>query len=100
MGYLDGWNRLVDRSAGLAAIDALHRGIGQVIFQNNPLTGGIFLIGIFYNSALLGTASLLGLTSSTLTAWLLGRDRGLIRNGLFGFNGVLVGNRPGLFPSI
>jgi urea transporter len=40
---------------------------------------------------MLGAAGLLGLASSTFTAWLLGADRGLIRNGLFGFNGILVG---------
>jgi len=61
------------------------------MFQNNPLTGLLFLVGIFVNSAKLGGAGLLGLAASTLAAYLLGADRALIRNGLFGFNGILVG---------
>jgi urea transporter len=35
--------------------------------------------------------ALLGLLVATLTAYLLGADRTLIGNGLFGFNGVLTG---------
>lgn len=91
MSYLAGWERLVERSPVLVAIDTLLRGTGQVMFQNNPLTGLLFLVGIFANAPLLGAAGLLGLATSTLTALLLGVDRGLIRNGLFGFNGILVG---------
>ena len=87
----DTWARLAQTNPALASIDALLRGTGQVMFQNNPLTGLLFLVGIFVNSAKLGGAGLLGLAVSTLTAYLLGADRALIRNGLFGFNGILVG---------
>jgi urea transporter len=72
-------------------VDTLLRGTGQVMFQNNPLTGLLFLVGIFVNSLKFGGTALLGVAASTLAAYLLGADRGLIRNGLFGFNGVLVG---------
>jgi urea transporter len=72
-------------------IDALLRGIGQVMFQNSPTTGLLFLVGIFINSYQDGLAALLGLVVATLAAYLLGADRTLIRNGLFGFNGVLTG---------
>jgi urea transporter len=87
----DTWARLTQTNPVIASIDALLRGTGQVMFQNNPLTGLLFLVGIFVNSAKLGGAGLLGLAASTLTAYLLGADRALIRNGLFGFNGILVG---------
>ncbi|WP_305805058.1 urea transporter [Stenotrophomonas sp. YIM B06876] len=70
--------------------DAILRGIGQVMLQDNRLTGLAFLIGIFYNSALFGWAVLLGTAASTATAMLLGVDRARIRAGLFGFNGALV----------
>ena len=70
--------------------DAVLRGIGQVMLQDNRLTGLVFLIGIFYNSALFGWAVLLGTAASTATAMLLGVDRARIRAGLFGFNGALV----------
>jgi urea transporter len=85
------WGGLVETNPALAVVDTLLRGTGQVMFQNNPLTGLLFLAGIFVNSGKLGGLGILGLAASTLTAYLLGADRALIRNGLFGFNGILVG---------
>jgi urea transporter len=87
----DRWADLAQRSPAVEGVDALLRGVGQVMFQNNPLTGLLFLVGIFVNSFKLGGAGLLGLAASTLAAYLLGADRALIRAGLFGFNGILVG---------
>lgn len=71
-------------------LDCVLRGVGQVMLQNNSYAGLLFLIGIFYNSALFGVAVLLGATVSTATAVLLDVDRALVRAGLFGFNGGLV----------
>lgn len=71
-------------------LDAVLRGIGQVFLQNNSYTGLLFLIGIFFNSALFGAAVLTGTVVSTLTAILLGVTRSQVRDGLFGFNGALV----------
>jgi len=87
----DRWADLARRSGPVGAVDALLRGVGQVMFQNNPLTGLLFLVGILVNSAELLVAGLLGLAASTLAAYLLGADRTLVANGLFGFNGILVG---------
>src|SRR5690606_2723883 len=50
---------------------AILRGIGQVMFQNNSYTGMLFLIGIFYNSWLLGLVAILGTVISTFSAKLL-----------------------------
>jgi hypothetical protein len=36
--------------AAVGAIDILLRGVGRVMFQNNPITGLLFLVGIFINS--------------------------------------------------
>lgn len=66
------------------------RGIGQVVFQNNPLSGLIILGAIYLNSPIYGTICVFGVVVSTLTAIVLQADRELIRNGLFGFNGALV----------
>jgi urea transporter len=87
----EAWSGLAEGNPVMTTVDTLLRGVGQVMFQNNPLTGLIFLAGIFVNSGKLGGLGLLGLAASTLTAYLLGADRALIRNGLFGFNGILVG---------
>lgn len=85
------WGRLAQENPFVGFLDTLLRGTGQVMFQNNPVTGLLFLIGIFVNSALLGLAGLIGLIVSTLTAAILGADRTAIRAGLFGFNGILAG---------
>jgi urea transporter len=71
--------------------DSVCRGCGQVMFQNNPITGLLFFAGIFYNSVTLGVCALLGTMSATLTAQILGADKQLVRAGLFGFNGTLAG---------
>ncbi len=61
------------------------------MFQNNSYTGLLFLIGIACNSWLFALAALVGTMVSTLTAMVLRTDRALLRDGLFGFNGGLVG---------
>lgn len=61
------------------------------MLQNNSYTGAIFLIGIFYNSIMLGIAALVGSVVSTLTANILGIDREHTQTGFFDFNGVLIG---------
>lgn len=87
----DPWNRLVRKNVAVGFVDTLLRGTGQVMFQNNPITGLLFLIGIFYNSYQLGIAGVIGLLASTVAALILGADRTFIRAGLFGFNGILTG---------
>lgn len=72
-------------------IQIVFRGIGQVMFQNNIYSGMLFLVGIFYNSWLLGVAALIGTMISTITAQILKYPKEDIRNGLYGFNGTLIG---------
>ena len=60
------------------------------MFQNNALTGLLFLCGIFYHSSIYGFAALVGSLTSTATAHLFKMDLEQKRNGLFGFNGTLV----------
>lgn len=72
-------------------IQTVFRGIGQVMFQNNIYSGMLFLVGIFYNSWLLGVAALIGTMISTITAQILKYPKEDISNGLYGFNGTLTG---------
>lgn len=67
------------------------RGVGQVMLQNNALTGLLFLGGIFYNSWILGFGAIVGNVISTISAKLLKYSNEDIKNGQFGFNGTLVG---------
>ena len=72
-------------------IDSCLRGVGQVMFMNNPITGILFLIGILLSSTHTAVYCMVGVICSTATAYILGLDRNSISNGLFGFNGALVG---------
>ena len=75
----------------------LGRGIGQVMFQNNALSGLLMLIGIFLNSWQMGILAVCGNIISTLTAYFSGYKHDDIKNGLYGFNGTLVGIAVGVF---
>src|SRR5690606_30261763 len=72
-------------------IQSIFRSLGQIMFQNNIYSGLLFLIGIFYNSSLLGLAALLGTIVSISTAQILKYSKEDIDNGLYGFNGALAG---------
>ncbi len=74
----------------------LLRGAGQVMFQNNAWTGFFFLAGICWGAWQNGThvvfwGALAGLIVSTAAGWLLGLPGREGDQGLWGFNGVLVG---------
>jgi urea transporter len=71
-------------------IDWILRGIAQVVLQNNPVSGAIILGAIFYNSWIHGIACLFGTMISTATALLFKADKGMVKDGLFGFNGALI----------
>lgn len=72
-------------------IKIILRGFGQVMLQNNAVTGLFFLLGIFYNSWYMAGGALLGCVAGTLFAQLLKYNSQDISNGLYGFNGALVG---------
>lgn len=75
---------------------ALLRGVGQVMFQGNAWTGLLFIVGIFWGSYQCGTpqvawAGVVGVIASTIAGQLLGQPQTDGAQGLWGFNGVLVG---------
>ncbi|MBR5136123.1 MAG: urea transporter, partial [Rikenellaceae bacterium] len=72
------------------------RGAGQVMFQPSAWTGLLFLIGIFWGAYSSHTpevawGALLGLFVSTLTGYMIDMPSADGKQGLWGFNGVLVG---------
>jgi len=85
------------RSAGpLRFVDIVLRGIGQVLFQDNPLSGLLFLIAVGWGSYAAGLpqvaiGGLLGVVVATVTAWWLRVDNAALRAGLYGYNAYLVG---------
>jgi urea transporter len=67
------------------------RGIGQVFFQENALTGACFALGIAFSSPLMALGAIVGTAIGTATAWLLKFDESELRAGIYGFNSTLVG---------
>jgi urea transporter len=96
-GTMPDWSERADRTPPAAFIDSCLRGVGQVCFMNNPITGLAILVAMCVAELWLGFAGALGLVVSTLSAIAIGMDRGAIRAGLYGFNGVLVGAGLSLF---
>ncbi|QIK58398.1 urea transporter [Dysgonomonas sp. HDW5A] len=71
--------------------DPYLKGIGQIMLQNNALTGLLFLIGILINSPLMAVAAVVAVLVGTLTAKVLKFNEDNINSGLYGFNATLVG---------
>ena len=77
-------------------IDLNLRSLSQVMLQNNPWTGLFFLTGIIWstfatNSYSLIIGALLGLFVANSMSMLLKFNQKNILQGLFGYNGVLIG---------
>ena len=72
-------------------LNALLRGAGQAVFCNNPLTGLLVLVALAVQSAAHLCFGVLGCLSSTAAAALLGLPAPLVRSGLLGYNGLLLG---------
>jgi urea transporter len=93
---LQSWDRACADSSALRFLDINLRGTGQVMFQNHPLTGLLFLAAIGWGSFAGGApevffGAVLGLLTATLTAMWLRVDADNLRAGLYGYNGILVG---------
>jgi urea transporter len=66
-------------------------GIAQIMLQQSVAVGIVFTAGAILNSPTLATFGLIGSAMGALTATVAKFDQQDIRNGLFGFNGALVG---------
>lgn len=80
----------------LITAKSLSYGSGQVMFQQNVWTGVLFLAGIFWGSYASGSplvawGAVVGLIASTLSGYIIGDSRTDGQEGLWGFNGILVG---------
>ncbi len=90
------WERLCAASKIVRFVDMNLRGIAQVMFQNNPLSGALFLAAIGWGSYAAGAprvamAGLLAVVVATMTAQWLRVEQAPLHSGLYGYNGVLVG---------
>ncbi|XP_075826917.1 urea transporter 2 [Microtus pennsylvanicus] len=83
--------RLKDKSPVFQFLDWVLRGLSQVMFVNNPLSGLLIALGLFVQNPWWAISGCVGIIASTLTALILSQDKSAIAAGLHGYNGVLVG---------
>lgn len=84
------WSLAIDKAMP-RPLRVILRGVGQVFFCCNAVTGLIFLVALFIGGPIAGAAATVGVISSTVAAYLLGFSEDDIDAGLYGFNGTLVG---------
>ncbi|MDO4319561.1 MAG: urea transporter [Bacteroidales bacterium] len=77
-------------------VTATLNGAGQVMFQQSPWTGLLFLAGIFWGSYAchlpqVAWGAVVGLIASTVAGFLTEKNIQAGEQGLWGFNGILVG---------
>lgn len=73
------------------------RGVGQIMFQRNALSGALMLVGLAIGSWWLMVLTFLGSVVGTLFAKMLGCLKSDISDGLFGYNSALSGLAVGVF---
>ena len=84
------WSLAIDKAMP-RPLRVILRGVGQVFFCCNAVTGAIFLLALFIGGVTAGAAAAVGVISSTAAAYLLGFSEDDIDAGLYGLNGTLVG---------
>ena len=78
-------------TTALTYMDWCLRGIGQIFFCNNPLSGALILAALFIQSSRVVVHCILAVITATLSARVLGFEKALISSGLFGYNAALIG---------
>lgn len=76
----------------LRGIDCVLRGISQVVFVSNPISGLLILIGLFLGGTTIGLGTLVCTILAALSAVYFKQNSDTIQDGLTQFNGVLVGS--------
>ncbi|KAL6096705.1 slc14a2 [Pungitius sinensis] len=79
------------QAGGVRLLDWTFRGVAQVVFVNNPLSGLLVTAGLFLQDPWWALSGLLATLVSTGSAYLLGQNGEATSAGLHGYNGTLIG---------
>lgn len=72
-------------------IPTVLKGLGQIMLQENSITGLLFLAGVFYGSLAMGFGAVIAVITGTLVAKTLNYNKVETEKGLYGFSAALVG---------
>jgi urea transporter/Ca2+-binding EF-hand superfamily protein len=97
MGTLPGLSQRWADNPILNFINATFRGIAQVIFVNNPLSGLLIWLAMMFQAPWMGLLALLGSASATAAAMAMKSNPFMVRDGIYGLNGLLIGAALGFF---
>lgn len=95
--FVDEFKKAADNNKFLAFIDSILSGYGQIGFNDNPVSGILFIIGTFVGSFQNGVCSLVCTVTAAALGFLLGVPKVSMRLGLYTFNAALAGMGVGLF---
>ncbi len=74
-----------------AWITPCFKGLGQIMLQENEITGFLFLVGIFVGSFKMGIAVMVSVCVATFAANIFKYNAENINKGFYGFNAALIG---------
>lgn len=90
------WHQLCNHNRCARFTDVILRSYGQVMLQNNALSGLIFLLGVLMGGYLagkpiIGAASLVAVISANIMAYVYQLNEKAWQQGIYGFNACLTG---------
>lgn len=88
-----------DATETRSLVESSLRGVGQVVFLNSQTSGLAILGGLAMGDPYVAALAAAGAVSATAAAKAAGLDRNALRDGLFGYNGCLVGCAAAVFIS-
>jgi len=89
--WLQKKERRLNNYKGFRLINATFKGVGQILFCCSSLSGLLFLVAFAFSWWVIVPYCLMGSAVATLTAFLLKQKTVYIEDGLFGYNGALIG---------
>ena len=76
-------------SGRIEPFSALSKSFGQVLFQDNIITGVVFLLAIFINNKLNAAYAFYAALLGSITGWLFLQSNEALNSGLMGYNAIL-----------
>lgn len=89
--FLDKWKGICEKNKGCEFFDSILSGYAQIAFNDNSFSGVLMIAATCLGSPIQAFSAIWTIVIGTLTAYLTGISRDLIRRGLYGFNAALAG---------